>query len=195
MDTRRDELTAGEGVEVATLSGGCFWCLEAVFEQVRGVSAVVSGYSGGETPHPTYEQVCTGRTGHAEAVQVTFDPQAISYRDLLLVFFAIHDPTTLNSQGPDVGTQYRSAVFYHSAEQRETAQAVIQELSAQGLWARPVVTEVTPFTAFYEAEEYHKEYYRRNPDSLYCQAIITPKLAKFRKEYVEKLRTEGPSRI
>jgi peptide-methionine (S)-S-oxide reductase len=177
----------GTGREVATLAGGCFWCLDAVFRDLRGVEKVESGYSGGTTPNPSYDQVCSGRTGHAEVVQVTFDPSAISYRDLLGVFFAIHDPTTLNRQGGDVGTQYRSVIFYHSPEQRASAEQVIRELEAEGLWDDPVVTEVTPFTAFYPAESYHQDYFNRNPYQPYCAAVIAPKVAKFRSKYLARL--------
>jgi peptide-methionine (S)-S-oxide reductase len=174
--------------EVATLAGGCFWCLEAVYDQLRGVEDVVSGYSGGRRPNPTYEQVCSGATGHAEVVQVTFDPQEISYREVLGVFFAIHDPTTPNRQGADVGTQYRSAIFYHSPEQKAAAEEVIAELGAAGLWPRPIVTQVTPFEAFYPAEEYHQEYFARNPNQGYCQAVVAPKVAKFRKQFLDRLK-------
>ena len=178
---------------VATLAGGCFWCLEAVFEELRGVEGVVSGYSGGDVPDPTYHQVCAGNTGHAEAVQITFDPRAISFRELLGVFFAIHDPTTLNRQGPDVGTPYRSAIFYHSAEQKVIAEQVIEEFENTGVWDGTIVTQVEPFTVFYSGEEYHQQYYRRNPDQPYCQALIAPKVAKFRKEFIDKLRAESTS--
>jgi peptide-methionine (S)-S-oxide reductase len=174
--------------EVATLAGGCFWCLEAVFDELEGVEDVVSGYSGGHVPNPTYEAVCTGRTGHAEAVQITFDPDRIAYGDLLRVFFSIHDPTTLNRQGADVGTQYRSAIFYHSPEQKAVAEAVIAELEAAGIWDKPIVTEVTPFQAFYPAEDYHQEYYRRNPYQGYCQVVIAPKVAKFRRRFRDRLK-------
>ncbi len=174
--------------EVATLGGGCFWCLEAVYDQLRGVEDVVSGYAGGHVPNPSYEQVCTGTTGHAEVVQVTFDPQTISFREILQVFFAIHDPTTLNRQGADVGTQYRSAIFYHSPEQKAVAEQMIAELNAARLWPRPIVTEVTPFTAFYPAEAYHQEYFARNPGQGYCAFVIAPKVAKFRKEFMAKLK-------
>ncbi len=177
--------------ETATLAGGCFWCLEAVYELIRGVEKVESGYTGGEVPNPTYEQVCSGTTGHAEAVQITFDPTVVSYRDLLEVFFTIHDPTQLNRQGPDVGTQYRSAIFYHSAEQRETAEAVIRELEAQAIWDAPIVTELEPLTEFYPAEAYHQEYYRRNPRQPYCMAIIAPKVAKARKQFLDRLKAPG----
>src|SRR5512136_1801072 len=163
--------------EVATLAGGCFWCLEAVYDQLRGVEDVVSGYSGGRGPNPTYEQVCTGATGHAEVVQVTFDPSVISYRDILGLFFTIHDPTTLNRQGADVGTQYRSAIFYHSPEQKAASESVIAELSAEKLWERSVVTELKPYTAFYPAEDYHQEYFARNARQPYCQIVIAPKVA------------------
>lgn len=174
--------------EVATLAGGCFWCLEAVFGELEGVLHVQSGYTGGHLANPTYEQVCTGETGHAEAVQVTFDPKVISYRDLLYIFFAIHDPTTLNRQGPDVGTQYRSAIFYHTEDQKRTAEAVIADLTRQRIWDRPIVTEVTPLEVFYPAEEYHREYFARHPEQPYCQAIIAPKVTKFRQRFSNRLR-------
>ncbi len=174
--------------EVATLAGGCFWCLEAIFDGLKGVTDVVSGYSGGNAANPSYELVCTGRTGHAESVQVTFDPALISYKELLEVFFTIHDPTTLNRQGADVGTQYRSAIFYHTPEQKAAAEEVIARLTAEKLWDRPVVTELKPFTAFYPAEDYHQEYFARNPRQPYCQVVIAPKVAKFRKHYLERLK-------
>lgn len=174
--------------EKATLGGGCFWCLEAVYEQLRGVERVESGYAGGHVPDPTYEQVCAGTTGHAEVVQVTFDPRVVSFRELLEVFFTIHDPTTLNRQGADVGTQYRSAIFHHTPEQKETAEEVIRRLEAEGLWDGPVVTQVAPLTAFYPAEAYHREYYRRNSNQPYCRAVIAPKVAKLRRKHLEKLR-------
>jgi len=174
--------------ELATLAGGCFWCLEAVYEELRGVQRVVSGYAGGRRPNPTYEQVCAGTTGHAEVVQITFDPSVASYRELLEVFFTIHDPTTRDRQGNDVGTQYRSAIFYHSAEQEATAKAVIADLTVQHVWDDPIVTEVVPFTVFYPAEEYHQHYFARNPTQGYCQAIVAPKVAKFRKMFLAKLR-------
>ncbi len=177
-----------KSMEVATLAGGCFWCLEAVYDQLRGVTDVVSGYSGGAVPEPSYEQVCTGRTGHAEVVQLTFDPAVITFRQILEVFFTIHDPTTLNRQGADVGPQYRSAIFYHSPEQKATAEQLIAEFNAKKLWDRPIVTEVTAFDTFYPAESYHQEYYERNPRQGYCQFIIAPKVAKFRKEYLAKLK-------
>jgi peptide-methionine (S)-S-oxide reductase len=174
--------------EVATLGGGCFWCLEAIFDELKGVEQVASGYAGGTVPNPSYEAVCSGMTGHAEVVQVSFDPQVVSFKEILEVFFAFHDPTTLNRQGADVGTQYRSAIFYHTPEQRATAEQVITELNAAGIWKAPIVTEVTPLTAFYPAEEYHQEFFQRNPGQLYCQFVISPKIAKFRKEYLAKLK-------
>ena len=174
--------------EVTTLAGGCFWCLEAAFGQLRGVERVESGYTGGHVPNPSYERVCTGTTGHAEVVQVTFDPEVISFADLLHVFFTIHDPTTLNQQGGDVGTQYRSAVFYHSPEQKAEAERVIAELTAEQVWDDPIVTEVAPLARFYPAEEYHRDYYRRNPDQGYCRAVVAPKVAKVRKLYFDKLK-------
>jgi peptide-methionine (S)-S-oxide reductase len=177
--------------EVATLAGGCFWCLEAVFDELEGVQDVVSGYAGGSVPRPTYKQVCNGDTGHAEVVQVTFDPAVLSYRDLLKVFFAIHDPTTLNRQGADVGTQYRSAIFTHSDEQERIADEVIAELNAEKIYDDPIVTEVVPAEAFYPAEDYHQEYFRRNPNQGYCRMVIAPKVAKFRKEYLARLKRVG----
>ena len=178
----------GSAREAATLAGGCFWCLEAVFELVQGVERVDSGYVGGSVPDPTYEQVCMGHTGHAEAVQLTFDPTVVSYRELLDLFFVIHDPTTLDRQGPDAGTQYRSAVFHHSPEQRAAAEQAIADLTERGVWKDPIVTEVVPLTEYYQAEEYHREYFRRNPGSGYCQAIIAPKVAKLRKERLAALK-------
>lgn len=178
-------------VETATLAGGCFWCLEAVYNELRGVTQVVSGYAGGHVASPSYEQVCTGTTGHAEVVQITFDPDVISYRDLLEVFFTIHDPTTLNRQGADVGTQYRSAIFTHSAEQEQIAREVIAELTEAGVWANPIVTEVQPLEAFYPAEAYHQRYFERNPDQGYCRVVIAPKVAKARKEHLHRLKAAG----
>ncbi|HKE89502.1 MAG TPA: peptide-methionine (S)-S-oxide reductase MsrA [Gemmatimonadales bacterium] len=174
--------------EVATLAGGCFWCLDAVFRGLKGVEQVVSGYAGGSVANPSYEAVCTGRTGHAEVVQVTFDPAVLSYRDLVEVFFGIHDPTTPNRQGADVGTQYRSAIYYHSAEQERTAREVIAALERDQVFDAPIVTEVAPFTQFYPAEEYHQDYFRRNPGQGYCRAVIAPKVAKFRKAHLERLK-------
>lgn len=177
--------------EVATLAGGCFWCLEAVFDQLEGVEDVVSGYAGGHVPNPSYKHVCTGETGHAEVVQVTLNPNVIAYRDLLKVFFAIHDPTTLNRQGGDVGTQYRSAIFTHSDEQERIAEEVMAEFSDAGLWDDPIVTEVVPFETFYPAEDYHQEYFARNPVQPYCQMVIAPKVAKFRKQFLDRLKKAG----
>lgn len=174
---------------MATLAGGCFWCLEAVYEQVVGVEKVVSGYTGGTVAHPSYQDVCTGTTGHAEAVQLTFDPKVVSYRELLEIFFTIHDPTTLNRQGPDEGTQYRSAIFFHSPEQKSTAEGVKQELREAGLWGRPFVTQFVAAPEFYPAEEYHQQYFRRNPSQPYCRAIVAPKVAKFRQKWAKRLKT------
>ena len=176
------------GLQVATLGGGCFWCTEAVYLEVRGVEKVESGYSGGHVPNPTYRQVCSETTGHAEVVQVTFDPAVISYREVLEVFFATHDPTTLNRQGADVGTQYRSAVFYHDEEQRQVAEEVIADLGSQGIWDNPIVTEVVPFERFYVAEDYHQNYFASNGYQPYCQVIIAQKVAKFRREHLERLK-------
>lgn len=175
-------------METATLGGGCFWCLDAIFRELRGVEKVESGYSGGSVPNPSYEDVCTGRTGHAEVVQITFDPGIISFRELLEVFFTIHDPTTLNRQGADVGTQYRSVIFYHTPEQERIAKEVIVEIEAAKVWDAPVVTEVVPFKAFYQAEEYHRDYFKHNPDKPYCRIVIAPKVAKFRKQFLNKLK-------
>ncbi len=175
-------------MEVASVGGGCFWCTEAVFKELKGIERVESGYSGGTLENPSYEEVCTGNTGHAEVVQVTFDPKVISYRDILQIFFTTHDPTTLNRQGADVGTQYRSAIFYHNDEQRATAEEVIKEFNASKIWKRPIVTEVVPFKAFYKAEDYHQNYFERNNSSQYCQVVIEPKIAKLREHYWEKLK-------
>lgn len=178
-------------VQWATLGGGCFWCLEAVFSDLIGVLSVQSGFSGGTTPHPTYEQVCTGNTGHAEVVHIEFDPAVISFRQLLEVFFYIHNPTTLNRQGDDVGTQYRSVVFYHDAEQKRLTREIIRELEERKIWRAPIVTEVQPFTAFYPAETWHDDYFRRHPEQVYCRLVIMPKVDKFRKRYRELLKTPG----
>jgi peptide-methionine (S)-S-oxide reductase len=175
-------------VALATLGGGCFWCLEAAFQQLRGVEAVQSGYAGGRDPNPSYEAVCSGTTGHAEVVQVRFDPAVISYEDLLGVFFTIHDPTTLNRQGPDTGTQYRSVIFCHDRGQEATARKVIASLESQRLYDHPIVTEVVPFTAFYPAEAYHNDYYSRNQRQPYCVAVVAPKVAKVRAKYFERLK-------
>jgi peptide-methionine (S)-S-oxide reductase len=174
--------------ETATLGGGCFWCIEAVFDQLEGVTDVVSGYSGGHIHNPTYRQVCDGDTGHAEVIQVTFDPSKLSFHDLLTVFFTVHDPTTLNRQGNDVGPQYRSAIFYHSDEQRRVASEVINELNESRAYARPIVTEVTPFERFYVAEDYHQEYFARNGGQPYCQFVVAPKVSKFKKQYAARLK-------
>ena len=174
--------------EIATLGGGCFWCLEAIFDDLKGVGKVESGYSGGATADPTYRAVCAGTTGHAEVIQVTFDPQVILFKEILEVFFTIHDPTTLNRQGADEGSQYRSAIFFHTPEQKTIAEQVIKEIRAAGIWNAPIVTEVTPFKAFYVAEDYHQEYFRNNPEQMYCQMVITPKVAKFRKRFLAKLK-------
>ena len=172
--------------EIATLAGGCFWCIEAVYNDLQGVVKAESGYSGGATPNPSYQAVCTGETGHAEVVQVTFDPEVISFGELLHVFFTVHDPTTLNRQGADIGTQYRSAIFYHSDEQKATAEKVIAEVASQ--WSNPVVTEVTPLEKFYAAEDYHQEYFANNPNQPYCRAVVAPKVEKFRQKFVVNLK-------
>jgi len=174
--------------ETATLAGGCFWCLEAVFDNLRGVSAVESGYMGGAKPNPTYAQVCDGNTGHAEVVQVHFDPAVLDFCDLLDVFFVIHDPTQLNRQGNDIGTQYRSAIFYHTPEQKSAAEAVIAALDAEQLWEGPIVTQVAPASTFYLAEDYHQEYFANNPNQPYCMFVVAPKVAKFRKQFLERLK-------
>jgi peptide-methionine (S)-S-oxide reductase len=177
-----------KGVSIATVAGGCFWCLEAVYDQVKGVVAVESGYIGGRVDHPTYDAVCSGRTGHAEAVRIMFDPTVVSYRELLEVLFLIHDPTTLNRQGHDVGTQYRSAIFYHSSEQKRIAEEVIAGVTEEKHYANPIVTEITPAGTWYEAEPYHQEYFARNPFQGYCTAVIGPKLGKLRKQCASKLK-------
>jgi peptide-methionine (S)-S-oxide reductase len=174
--------------ETAVLGGGCFWCLEAVYNELRGVERVISGYAGGTVANPTYDQVCSGRTGHAEVVQVTFDPQTISFREILEVFFTIHDPTTLNRQGADVGTQYRSAIFFQSPDQEATARAVIDEMTASGIWRGPIVTQVEPLDRFYPAEGYHQNYFERNEYQPYCQIVIAPKVAKVRERYLARLK-------
>ena len=178
----------GNDLMVATLAGGCFWCLEAVYDELKGVESVESGYSGGQVPNPSYEDVCDGDTGHAEVVQIHFDPSVISYADLLHVFFTIHDPTTLNRQGNDVGTQYRSAIFYHNEEQKRTAEEVIREIEAEKVWNAPIVTEVKPFDQFYMAEKYHQEYFKNNPFQGYCRVVIAPKVTKFRQKFVDRLK-------
>lgn len=189
MGTTEEIHDGARSTETATLGGGCFWCTEAVFSELAGVTRVTSGYSGGTVPHPTYEQVCTGRTGHAEAVEVAFDPGVLSYHDLLTVFLTTHDPTTRNRQGNDVGSQYRSVIFYRTPVQRETAGQVIGELETAGLWKHKIVTELAPFSEFYPAEEYHRDYFRRNPAAGYCRAIIAPKVSKFRKQFASRLKS------
>ena len=182
---------SSDGYPLATLAGGCFWCLEAVYNELRGVESVVSGYAGGHDPDPTYETVCSGTTGHAEVVQIAFDPDMVSFRELLEVFFTIHDPTTLNRQGNDVGTQYRSAIYYHDEEQRLIADEVIEEMSVAELWDDPIVTEVTALDSFYEAEEYHQQYFEKNPFQPYCFVVVRPKVSKFRKKFVSKLKKQA----
>ena len=175
-------------IEVATLGGGCFWCLEAVYERVEGVTGVRLGYAGGDKPEPAYQEVCSGRTGHAEVVELRFDPDVISYREILEIFFAIHDPTTLNRQGADVGTQYRSAIFHHSEAQRAAAQEVVAALEAEAVFDAPIVTEIVPLDTFWPGEDYHQEYFRRNPYQPYCQVVVAPKVAKFRQRFAHRLR-------
>lgn len=172
----------------AVLGGGCFWCLEAVYNELPGVIRVISGYAGGTVPNPSYEQVCSGRTGHAEVVQITFDPSLVSFRELLEVFFTIHDPTTLNRQGADVGTQYRSIILFQSPEQEQTAREVTNEINASGIWREPIVTQVEPLERFYPAEAYHQNYFELNPDQPYCQIVIAPKVARARQKYLSRLK-------
>jgi len=174
--------------QMTTLGGGCFWCLEAVYDEIKGVTDVVSGYSGGEVTGPSYEEVCTGQTGHAEVVQVTFYPKIISYQEILQIFFGIHDPTSLNRQGADVGTQYRSVIFYHNQEQKQLATALIKELDSTEIWDAPIVTEIVPLKLFFRAEDYHQNYFKNNPNQSYCRAVVAPKVAKFRKEFASNLR-------
>jgi peptide-methionine (S)-S-oxide reductase len=175
-------------LETATLGAGCFWCVEAVFDDLKGVEDVMSGYSNGQTLNPTYQQVCNGDTGHAEVIQLKFDPEVISYRDILKVFFAVHDPTTMNRQGGDIGTQYRSAIFFHSPEQEKTAHEVIDELNAEQIWDTPIATEVVPVSNYFPAENYHQEYFANNPNQPYCMAVVAPKVAKFRQKFLDKLK-------
>jgi peptide-methionine (S)-S-oxide reductase len=189
MNQEPDPMTeVPEGREIATVANGCFWCTEAIFTELKGVEKVVSGYSGGQVANPTYRAVCEGTTGHAEAIRIVFDPKVISFRELLEVFFTTHDPTTLNRQGNDVGTQYRSAIFYHDAEQKATAEEVIREFEQKHIWNNPIVTEVTPYSNFYPAEDYHQEYFANNPNAGYCRVVIEPKVTKFREKYREKLK-------
>jgi peptide-methionine (S)-S-oxide reductase len=186
MNKEKSDRHVPEGMELATLAGGCFWCLEAVFKEVKGIRNVVSGYSGGVADKPTYAQVSSGVTGHAESVQLTYDPKIISFREILAIFLSVHDPTTLNRQGADVGTQYRSVIFYYNEQQKSDAREAIKQLNASGEWKAPVVTKVEPFRKFYPAEEYHQDYYARNQEAPYCSIVIAPKLANFRKKYVKK---------
>jgi peptide-methionine (S)-S-oxide reductase len=179
--------------QTATLAGGCFWCLEAVFDEVKGVESVESGYAGGKVANPSYRDVCTGTTGHAEVVQIKFDPQVVTYKNILNVFFGIHDPTTLNRQGADSGTQYRSAIFYHDDEQKAVAEQLIKELNSQHIWDKPIVTEVTKLDKFYMAEDYHQEYFANNPFQPYCMAVVAPKVSKFRKHFMEMLKKTQPA--
>ena len=177
-----------KNLETATLAAGCFWCVEAVFDDLKGVTDVVSGYSGGHKENPTYREVCSETTGHAEVVQIKFDPNAISYKEILQIFFSVHDPTTLNRQGNDIGTSYRSAIFYHNDEQRRVAEETIKEIEDEGMWDAPIVTEITAFDKFYPAEDYHQEYFTNNPNQPYCAAVVAPKVAKFRNKFVERLK-------
>jgi len=180
-------------IETATFGTGCFWCTEAIFQDLKGVHQVISGYSGGSVENPSYQQVCTGTTGHAEAVQITFDPEVISFEDLLYVFWRTHDPTTLNRQGADVGPQYRSVIFYHNDEQKNLAEKSLKETDASGLWPNPIVTEISPYQTFYQAEDYHQNYYKINPNQPYCRMVIDPKVRKFRKEFQEQLKDTAES--
>jgi peptide-methionine (S)-S-oxide reductase len=188
MQKQMLKLDQKDNTEVATLAGGCFWCIEAAFDEIRGVIKVESGYSGGTTTSPTYEQVCSGTTGHAEAVQVTFEPNVVSFQDILHIFFTVHDPTTPNRQGADMGSQYRSVIFYHNEKQKEIAEQVIRELEDQKVWDNPIVTQVVPFKKFYKAENYHNQYFSRNPNAGYCRVVIAPKIAKLREKYREKMK-------
>jgi len=186
MSYKQGQVDRSNGKEIATLAGGCFWCLEAIFKEVKGIEKVVSGYSGGTTVNPPYNEVCSGRTGHAESIQITFDPRIVSFKEILSIFFSVHDPTTLNRQGADIGTQYRSAIFYHNGEQKTIAEQAIRDLNSSNSWGAPIVTEVMPFQNFYPAEEYHQSYYEQNPENPYCSVVIAPKLDKFRNQYLKK---------
>jgi peptide-methionine (S)-S-oxide reductase len=188
MSTDTTKTNVSGRTAVATLGGGCFWCLEPLYEELQGVEGVVVGYAGGDVPNPSYEQVCSGRTGHAEVVQITFDPNVIAFEDILRVFFTMHDPTTLNRQGADAGTQYRSIVLYHDEPQKATAERIIQEIEAEGIWDGRIVTQVEPLDTFYRGEEYHQEYFRKNPNAGYCRAVVAPKVSKFRKKYRDRLK-------
>jgi peptide-methionine (S)-S-oxide reductase len=181
-------MTSDRDRELATLGGGCFWCLEAVYKDLKGVERVISGYAGGEVENPTYQEVCGGRTGHAEVVQIAYDPDVVSFRDLLDVFFTIHDPTTKDRQGADVGPQYRSIVLYHSPEQKAEAERAIADLEERKVWSAPIVTEIVPLEKFYPGEDYHQDYFERNPRQGYCQIVIAPKVTKFRKQYMDRLK-------
>jgi peptide-methionine (S)-S-oxide reductase len=191
MNRKNSGTNTPRDAEIATLAGGCFWCLEAIFKEVKGIDKVVSGYSGGTAINPSYAAVCSGATGHAESVQLTYDPKRISFKEILAIFFAVHDPTTLNRQGADVGTQYRSAIFYHNEEQKAAAEEAIKQLNDSKVWAAPVVTKVVPFKNFYPAEAYHQEYFARNAEQPYCSVVIAPKLDKFRKQYLKKAKVKN----
>jgi peptide-methionine (S)-S-oxide reductase len=195
MSNEQSKTVFSRQMEVATLGGGCFWCMEAVFNELEGVEKVESGYSGGATAYPTYEQVSTGATGHAEVVQINFDPKAISFEEILEIFFAMHDPTTLNRQGSDVGTQYRSVIFYHNDEQKATAEQVIKKIAEAKIWDSPIVTQIEPFKAFYKVEDYHKDYFKKHPRQPYCRLVITPKIAKLREHYHKKLKMQDKKRF
>ena len=195
MSNEQSKTVFSKQMEVATLGGGCFWCMEAVFSELEGLEKVESGYSGGATAHPTYEQVSTGTTGHAEVVQINFDPKVISFEEILEIFFAMHDPTTLNRQGADVGAQYRSVIFYHNDEQKATAEQVIKKIAEAKIWDAPIVTQIEPFKAFYKAEDYHKDYFKKHPRQPYCRLVITPKIAKLREHYHRKLKVQDKKRF
>jgi peptide-methionine (S)-S-oxide reductase len=190
MGQNQTQKTNAKKLEVATLGGGCFWCTEALFTQLKGVENAQPGYSDGKTENPTYEQVCTGKTGHAETVQINFDPTVISYKEILQIFFSTHDPTTLNRQGADVGTQYRSIILYHNEEQRRIAEEVIKEITEEKAFEKPIVTQLEPLKIFYKAEDYHKDYFKRHPDQAYCSLLIAPKITKFQKLYLNKLKPQ-----
>jgi len=181
-------MSENKNLEVATLAAGCFWCTEAAFNIIKGVEHIEPGYTGGTTVNPTYEEVSTGSTGHAEAAQIYFDPKVISYKEILEIFFTMHDPTSLNRQGADIGTQYRSAIFYHNQQQKETAEKLIAELTQEGIWDKPIVTEIVPLKTFYSAETYHKDYYKKHPKEPYCQAVIAPKIAKLQQRFLDKIK-------
>lgn len=181
-------MSENKNLEVATLAAGCFWCTEAAFNIIKGVERIEPGYTGGTTINPTYEEVSTGTTGHAEAAQIYFDPKVITYKEILEVFFTMHDPTSLNRQGADIGTQYRSAIFYHNQQQKETAEKLIAELAREGIWDKPIVTEIVPLKTFYSAETYHKDYYKKHPKEPYCQAVIAPKIAKLQQRFIDKIK-------